>query len=388
MASGSEILLGIDLGTTFSTAAAVFDGKMQFALDARGEACFPSVVHFPKSGPPLVGVEADRLRASDPQNTVFGIKRLVGRPADSGPARLLDACSAFRIRSQGADEAAVEVRTGTYAASEVAALILRHLRERAEARFGRRIAKAVLTVPVTAGQGIRDAMVRCGRMANLEVVRILSEPCAGAVARGIGTAASDTGPVLVYDFGGGTFDATVVQRAGAQLRVLSAGGDECLGGDDLSLAFAKFVESGVYRVHGVEVSRDVVLWDRVQRQCELVKRALSTSLEARYHLADAFSGGGRPKDLDFVFHRDHLAPHWSEFVERSLEAAAQTVREAGLDVHDLAGILLIGGTTFVPQVRAGVARAFPRPYVAEDDPQTAVARGAALLAANPALLET
>jgi molecular chaperone DnaK len=387
MASGSEILLGIDLGTTFSTAAAVLDGKLQFALDARGEPCFPSVVHFPKSGPPLVGAAADRLRASDPQNTVFGIKRLVGRTADSGPARILDACSAFRIKSQGADEAAVEVRTGTYAASEVAALILRHLRERAEARFGRHIAKAVLTVPVTAGQGIRDAMVRCGRMASLEVVRILSEPCAGAVARGIGATAKDTGPVLVYDFGGGTFDATVVQRAGAQLRVLSAGGDDCLGGDDLSLAFAKFVESGVYRVHGVEMSRDVVLWDRVQRQCELVKRALSTSLEARYHLTDAFSGGGRPKDLDFVFHRDHLAPHWSEFVERSLEAAAQTVREAGLAVPDLAGILLIGGTTFVPQVRAGVARAFPRPCVAEDDPQTAVARGAALLAANPALLE-
>jgi molecular chaperone DnaK len=383
MASGSEILLGIDLGTTFSTAAAVLDGKLQFALDARGEPCFPSVVHFPKSGPPLVGVEADRLRASDPQNTVFGIKRLVGRTADSGPARLLDACSAFRIKSQGADEAAVEVRTGTFAASEVAALILRHLRERAEARFGRRIAKAVLTVPVTAEQGIRDAMVRCGRMASLEVVRILSEPCAGAVARGIGATSRDAGPVLVYDFGGGTFDATVVQRAGAQLRVLSAGGDDCLGGDDLSLAFAKFVASGVYRVHGVEMSQDVVLWDRVQRQCELVKRALSTSLEARYHLADAFSGGGgRPKDLDFVFHRDHLAPHWSEFVERSLEAAAQTVREAGLAVPDLAGILLIGGTTFVPQVRAGVARAFPRPYVAEDDPQTAVARGAAAARTN------
>jgi molecular chaperone DnaK len=381
----SAIVLGIDLGTTYSTAAALVDGRLHFAVDARGEPCIPSVVHFPKSGPPLVGAEADRLRATDPHNTVFGIKRLVGRPADSPSARVLDACSAFRIKPRGTSEAAIEVRAGTLAASEVAAIILRHLRERAEARFGRPIRQAVLTVPVAAGPEVRDAMVRCGRMAGLEVLRIVSEPCAGALARGVGTSAAGTAPVLVYDFGGGTFDATVVQRSGPQLRVLSSGGDDCLGGDDLSLAFARFVEDGVYRVHGVQLSRDVILWDRVQRQCELVKRALSTAPEARFQLQDAL-GGGRNRSLDLRFHRDHLAPQWDALVVRSLEAAAQTLREADLEAPDLAGVLLIGGTTFVPQVRAGVARTFPRPCVAEEDPQTAVARGAAVLAAQPALL--
>jgi molecular chaperone DnaK (HSP70) len=382
--SSSEITLGIDLGTTFSTAAAVVDGKLHFAVDGRGEPCVPSVVHFPKSGPPLVGADADRARATDPHHTVFGIKRLLGRAADSPQGRLLDACSAFKIVPQGAGEAAVQVRSGTYTASEVAALLLRYLRERAETRFGKPIRRAVLTAPVGADDRVREAMVRCGRMAGLEVLRIVHEPCAGALARGVGIASSR--PVLVYDFGGGTFDASVVQRAGAALRVLSASGDDCLGGDDFSLAFARFVEAGVYRVHKVEASRDVLLWDQVQRQCEMVKRALSAAEEARFRIADAFSGGGRPRGLEFTFRRDHLAPSWTPLVERSLSAAADGVAQAGIDVQDLGGVLLIGGTTFVPLVRSGVARAFPVPCVAEDDPQTAVARGAALLAAHPEIL--
>jgi molecular chaperone DnaK len=382
----TEIVLGIDLGTTFSTAAALIGGKLHFAIDSRGEACIPSVVHFPRTGPPLVGAEADRMRAADPHNTVFGIKRLMGRPADSPAARLLDACSAFRIKAQGNGEAAVEVRAGTLSASEVASLILRHLRERAEARFGGRIRRAVLTVPVTAGPEVRDAVTKCGRMAGLEVMRIVSEPCAGALARGVGSSATFTAPALVYDFGGGTFDATVVQRSGRELRVLGSGGDDCLGGDDFSMAFARFVENGVYRVQGIQLSHDVVLWDKVQRQCELVKRALSTVPEARFVLQDALGGAGRSRSLELVFHRDHLAPEWAPLVERSLETAAQTVRDAGLTVADLAGVLLIGGTTHVPLVRNGVGRAFPRPCIAEEDPQTAVARGAALLAAQPELL--
>jgi molecular chaperone DnaK (HSP70) len=135
----SEIVLGIDLGTSFSSAAAVIDGRLHFALDGRGEACVPSVVHFPRSGPVLVGAEADRMRSSDPANTIFGIKRLVGHSADSPAARLLDACAAFKIKGREGEEASVQVRSGEHAATEVAALILRYLRERGEARFQRRI---------------------------------------------------------------------------------------------------------------------------------------------------------------------------------------------------------------------------------------------------------
>jgi len=382
----SEVILGIDLGTSYSTAAAVVGGKVAFALDSRGEACIPSVVHFPKSGPPLVGADADRMRSTDPENTVFGIKRLVGRGADSPAARLLDACSAFKIKGTPRGEAAVLIRGAERSASEVASLILRHLRELAEARFRRRIGKAVLSVPVTATPEVREAMVRCGRMAGLEVLRVVDEPCAGALSRGPAAGPPEGKPQLVYDFGGGTFDATVIERAEGALRVLSSGGDDCLGGDDLDLAFARWIGNAVHKAHQKDVTRDVVLWDRIQRTCERVKRALSSATEARFHVPDAFVGMGREQKIDYLVRREVVAMLWKDLVDRSLQAAVDTVKEARLEDGSLGSVLLIGGTSFVPQVRTAVAQVFQLPCTIEDDPQTAVARGAALLAAHASLL--
>ena len=198
----SEIVLGIDLGTSNSTAAAYVDGKFVYALDTRGEACIPSVVHFPAKGPPLVGAEADRLRATDAPNTIFGIKRIVGRSLDSPQGRVLDASSAFKLKGQLGSEAKVVTRAGDMTATEVAAVIMRHLRERAELRLGRQVSKAVVTVPVGVPQEVQDAMVRCGKIARLEIVRIIPEPVAGALARGIGSASAEGIPVLVYDIDG------------------------------------------------------------------------------------------------------------------------------------------------------------------------------------------
>ena len=387
MSTGSEIVLGIDLGTTFSTAAAVIGGKVHLALDSRGEACMPSVVHFPRTGPPVVGIEADRLRATDPANTVWGIKRLIGQTADSPSARVLNAHSAFAITGQaGGGEAEVTVRNRAHPASEIAALILRHLRERAESRFQRRITKAILTVPVTATAEVKEAMLRCGRMAGLEVLRLLPEPVAGALARGIKPAHSDEAPLLVYDFGGGTFDATVVLRQGSKMRVLAAGGDDCLGGDDFDRLFSRRIADAVFKSHGVDVTHDVILWDRVQRQCEKVKRALSTAQTARYSLPEAFGVGQASCNLDVPIGREQLEPTWAELVERSIETSLQTAADAGVEPAQLGSVLLIGGTTFVPLVRKRVAEVFPRPCFIEQDPQTTVARGAALLAAQATIL--
>jgi molecular chaperone DnaK len=382
----SEVILGIDLGTSYSTAAAVIGGKVVFALDARGEACIPSVVHFPRSGPPVVGADAEKMRATDPENTVFGVKRLVGRGVDSPAARLLDACSAFRLKGVPGAEASVLIRGTEHPASEVAAVILRHLRELAEARTRRRIGKAVLTVPVTAGPEVREAMIRCGRMAGLEVLRVVDEPCAGALARGAAAAPAEGKPQLVYDFGGGTFDATVVERSGAGMRVLSAGGDDCLGGDDLDLAFARWIGNAVQKAHQKDVTHDVVLWDRIQRTCERVKRALSNATEARFLVPEAFATGGREQKLDYLVRREVVDLLWKELVARSLRASVDTVKGSGLPAGGLGSVLLIGGTSFVPQVRASVAALFQVPCVVEEDPQTAVARGAALLAVRSSLL--
>lgn len=382
----SEVILGIDLGSTFSTAAVLMGGRVHYALDARGEPCIPSVVHFPKAGPPVVGAEADKLRATDPENTVFGIKRLIGHGADSPAARLLDASSAFRVKGPLGGEALVVTRAGERSASEIAAVILRHLRERAEARLKQRVGKAVCTVPVTATPEVREAMIRCGRMAGLEVTRIVAEPCAGAVA---GRAAAEAGngrPLLVYDFGGGTFDASVVVGSGRSLRILGSAGDDCLGGDDFDLAFARWIGSAVYHDLKKDVTRDVILWDRLQRTCERVKRVLSGATKARLTVPDAFVSGGKERRIDYGVTREQLAPVWAELVERSIEVSRQALSAANLAPQDLGAVLLIGGTSIIPQVRARVAQAFGVRCEVEDEPQTAVARGAALLASCPSLL--
>ncbi|MDX2013362.1 MAG: Hsp70 family protein [Myxococcaceae bacterium] len=381
-----EPILGIDLGTTFSTAAVVLDGRFHYALDGRGDACIPSVVHFPRSGPVLVGHDAEKLRATDPVNTIVGIKRVIAKDVASPAARILDASSAFKLKGAGAHEVSVVTRSGEYTASQVASFIVRHLKERAEARFGRPFTKCFMTVPVVAGPEVRDAMLRIGRMAGLEVVRVLSEPVAGALARGLAGASGSDAPTLVYDFGGGTLDTTVVQRQGDRISVRSAGGDDCLGGNDFDLAFARWVGDAIWGMASIDVTKDALLFDRIQRQCELVKRALSGTKEARFFVPDALGTPGQRRSLDVQVKREHLVGPWKELVDRSLKVAAETVVAAGLGPRELASVMLIGGTTWVPQVRDAVAKTIPVPLDVESDPQTAVARGAALLAVMPRLL--
>lgn len=384
--SSSEIILGIDFGTTFSTAAAAINGKFQYALDERGEACIPSVVHFPKVGAPIIGAEADRLRATDPENSIHGIKRVIGQPIDSPQARVLNTSALFHLDGKGGGEVKVKTRQGVLTASEVGSIILRYLKERAQARFGRAIGKAVLTVPVAATPQVHDVMVRMGRMAGLQVIRVIAEPVAGALARGAAGANDSGAPRLIFDFGGGTLDVTVVQRSGQNLRVLAATGDDCLGGDDFDFAFARWVGSRVFASHGVDVTKDAILADAVQRQCEKVKRALSAANEARYHIADAVGTAGRKSPINLQVARVDLRPEWTALVQRAVDVAREAISASGLASDRLSVVSLIGGTAYVPQVREAVTQQLGRPLDVEIDPQTAVARGASLLAVFPQLL--
>ena len=382
----TEPVLGLDLGTTFSTAALVVNGKFHYATYERGEACIPSVVHFPRTGAPIVGAEADKLRLSDPENTVWGIKRVIGRSLDSPHARRLQAGSVFKLIGHGQDEVKVRVRSGDFAASEIAAILLRNLRERAQQRFGKALTKAVVTVPVLTPRHVRDDMIRIGRMAGLEVLRVVAEPVAGALARGI-AGASDTGaPRLIFDFGGGTLDLTVVQRSEDLVKVLAAGGDDSLGGDDFDAEFSRFVANAVWGTHKLDVTKDALLADTIHRMCERVKRALSAAPSARYLIPEALGAKGRKWDIELAVTREVMAPVWDELVARAVSATTDTIKASGVDPKSLSAVSLIGGTTFIPQVRAAVSQAFDVPLDIEPDPQTAVARGAAFLGAFPQLI--
>jgi molecular chaperone DnaK len=385
--AAAEPILGIDLGTTFSTAALVVNGKFHYAVDERGEACIPSVVHFPRSGAPIVGAEADRLRASAPDETVSGIKRVINRPIDSPQARLLGASTAFRMVGAGDTELKVKVRGGEFTASEVASLIVRHLKERAQQRFGRTLNRAVMTVPSMATPQLKEAMVRVGRMAGLEVVRVIPEPVAGALARGIAGAADTGAPRLIFDFGGGTLDLTVVRRVDKQVQVFVSGGDDALGGDDFDAAFARYVASSLWGAHKVDVTKDAILSDAIVRQCEKVKRLLSSAAATRYLIPEALGVAGRRWNIDLQVSRVTMKPVWAQLVERAVEATRETIAASGLGPEDISMFSLIGGTALIPQVQNTLTQAFGRPLDLEADPQTAVARGAAFLAAFPQLID-
>lgn len=378
-------MLGIDLGTTYSTAALVVNGKFHYATDERAEACIPSVVHFPKAGAPIVGAEAERVRATDPENTVWAIKRVIARPLDSPQARRLQASAAFKLVAPGNANVKVRTRSGDYGADEIAAIIVRHLRERAQQRFGRQFTKAVMTVPVVGTARIEQEMVKIGRMAGLEVTRVIPEPVAGALARGIAGASDDGKPRLIFDFGGGTLDVSIVQNVDRAVKVLGVGGDDSLGGDDFDTAFARDVASHVWGHHKLDVSRDAILSDTIQRTCEKVKRLLSTMENARYFIREALGAAGRHWNIDLNVTRHHMAKVWLELVARAVTVAQETLRGA-LPQSALARVSLIGGTTFLPMVRTAVADSLKVPLDVENDPQTAVARGAAFLGAFPALI--
>lgn len=379
-------MLGIDLGTTFSTAAAVVGGKLRFALDERGEACIPSVVYFPQNGPPIVGAKADAYRLSDPANVVWGVKRLLGRSKDSPSVRLLDATSGAKLRTLPGDEVGVVVRGRDYSAPEVAAMIIRHLKERAEVRFGTKLKEAVITVPVAAGKRTREATQLAAKMAGLEVVRVVDEPCAAAVAAGLQDYEGQR-KLMIYDFGGGTFDVTTIEQHNQDFKVLASGGDDCLGGDNLDEALSNFVMSHIWKVFRFDATKDVVLRTRLERQAELVKRALSSVGETHFRLDEVCKIGGRPQDVDLKISRAEVEPLWRELVDRTLRVSAECLLSARLRPQDLEAVVLVGGTTFVPLVRTSVARVFGAPVAYEADPQTTVAAGAALLGGRMVRLE-
>lgn len=375
----SEVVLGIDLGTSFSTAAAFVNGKMRYALDGRGEPCVPSIVHFPKKGYPLVGADAQRLRATDPENTVAGVKRLLGCAPDSPELRIAQANSPFQIATER-NGIKIVTQTGDHTPTEVASMIFGYLKRRAEVLFGKNVHKAVLTLPVKANDTTRTSTLKAAKMVGLDVIGTVEEPCAAALCHGLDDFKGER-VFMVYDFGGGTFDVSIIRQTDNNLRVLRADGDEMLGGDDLDMALAKRIASYVWEQKQVDVTKDVVRWDRIQVACEQAKRALSSLEHARLRVADAIPGT-RGAELDLVVKRPDAESCWSGLVQRSMRTAVEAMVATQVRPDALAGIVLAGGTTFVPLVQKQVVKVLQRPFIKSEDPQTAVATGAALLGAK------
>jgi molecular chaperone DnaK len=376
-----EIILGIDLGTTFSSAAAWVSNSVQLVRDTDGDARIPSVVHFSEDGEVIVGSRADDLRALDPENTVSGIKRILGRQYDSPEARVLGAHTAFRTTQAPNGQVIANIRGRQLPACEIASMIIGHLRDLAEKQFRRRITQAVIALPASATPEVESATRLAARMAGVQVVATIPEPCAGAMAYHIHDFHGKR-RVLVYDFGGGTFDVSVLTQRNGDFTVDSVGGDDALGGDDFDSAMANLVCSHVWQNNEIDITGDAVRMDTVRRTCERAKRALSISPVAPIRIPDAFSFGGLSHDIDLVVQRAEMETRWRNYVDRSLKITARTMVQAGLRPRNVDLVLLVGGTTATPLVHRTVERVLKRKAHQGPDPQTAVAIGAGLLGAG------
>jgi molecular chaperone DnaK (HSP70) len=376
----ADVVLGIDFGTSCTSAGALIDDRVELVRD-NTDPVIPSVIYVPDSGEVEIGKRAQLRLASTPNKVVRSVKRVLGlHPSDELVRRYM-AGTSVRIDAIG-DRLAFKLGAREYAPEQLAAAVLVRVRDLAEARFGGRIKRCVVTLSAGVGGAYRDAIVRAARIAQLEIVELVAEPIAGALAVGL-HADSAARRLLVLDFGGGTFDASAIVQQGMRFSPVAACGDPLLGGDDLDDALAEGVAGAVFRSHHVDLHRDVVKWSELRLRCEAAKRALSARGDVRLAMPDAFSVRGKPQSIDVTLDRRWAEERWAGLFERAQVIVDEALRRAGW-THDLVDrVALIGGSSLVPRFQAQIAAQFGADrVVVSPDADLAVAMGAALLTAR------
>ncbi|HJZ85267.1 MAG TPA: Hsp70 family protein [Polyangia bacterium] len=373
-------VIGIDLGTSNSVVAVVQDGKVVVIPDGEGRRVHPSVVSFHSNGTILVGEKAKRRRIIDPRNTVFSAKRLIGRRFLSAEVRTAVARMPYTIKEGPNQQPIVEARGKAYTIPEVSAMVLTHMKTIAEHFLGRPVGRAVVTVPANFNDAQREATKAAGRLAQLEVVRILNEPTAAALAYGYGKGLDRK--LAIYDFGGGTFDITVLLLRDRIFEVLSTAGDTYLGGDDIDLRLVDYMVQAFLRMHRVDLRSDGLAMERLRSVAEQVKCQLSARSKAVVQIQEIAHGvDGRAIDLSFSITRDGLNQKIVDIIDRTFIVCDEALRLAGHNAAEIDDIVLVGGTTKMPLVRERVATYYGRDPRIDINPDEVVAVGAAIQAA-------
>jgi molecular chaperone DnaK len=379
--------VGIDLGTTNSCVAIAEGGKARVLASKQGYRTIPSVVAYDAQGRLLVGHPAKAQMVVNPRHTVYGSKRLVGRPFSSPTVQACRDRFHYEIVEAPDGAAAVRFAGRDYSLQQVSALILREMREMASQALGEQVARAVVTVPAYYDEHQRQAVRDAGKLAGLHVERIVNEPTAAALAFGFGRGLDHR--ILVYDLGGGTFDASVLEIQGEVYEVISTGGDTFLGGVDFD---AQLVDHLVYRFmdkHGVAPPDDPVAWQRLRDAAEETKVALSTAERAVASVPYLCrSADGRVHDLQVEVTRAELEELTARLVDRTLETCRDVLATKGLGPKDIQEVLLVGGQSRMPAVWRRIAAEFGREPNKSVHPDEAVAIGAALLADSEARIDS
>ena len=373
----SAPVLGIDLGTTNSVVAIADDTAVQVLTDSEGHRLIPSVVSFHPNGDVIVGRAARDRRLLDAPNTVYSVKRLIGRPFQSEEVRRARSRFAFDLTESHSGGVLVSARNESYTLSEISAFVLREVRRVAEEALGEACTKAVVTVPANFNELQRSATKAAGRVAGLEVLRILNEPTAAALAYGYGRGSRER--IAVFDLGGGTFDVTILELAGEVFEVLATAGDTYLGGDDIDSLVAEQMAEAFLAHHRYDPRNDRQAYERLRAAAEWAKCQLTNEPEVQLRVEElAYGPGGVSLDLTFGLTRQALEAMATPLLARAFDVCEEAMRVAGVRPTQLDNVILVGGSTRMPLVHRLVEDYFGRTPLADIDPDVVVAQGAAI----------
>jgi molecular chaperone DnaK len=370
-------VVGIDFGTSYSSIALMRAG-LEIIPDEKGDPLLPSVISFPKAGESLIGWEARRRMGGEAQFTIVSPKRLLGRLYKDPQVAQLIGGLAFRTFAGTDKFVRFEAHGEIYSVTDICALILGKLRERACRYLDAEVSKAVFAVPVGFGTLQRSALEVAARKAGLEPVGLVTEPSAAVLAHGF---RSQRGVVVVYDFGGGTFDFSVLEVSETAFQVLCAGGDPWLGGDDFDNAMASNLADRFWKETGVDLRNRAVEWQALLFACEHAKRILSTKSAAEVRVDNLLHTSKGAKGLRYKLSRREFVKLVEPLIEKSITISKQVMQQAGISQKQVDGVVLTGGTSMIPAVRDAVSKCFKR-KPAPGDPDLAVVRGASLRAAE------
>ncbi len=377
-------IIGIDLGTTNSCVAVLEDGKARVIENSEGDRTTPSIVAFTKDNEVLVGQSAKRQAVTNPSNTLYGIKRLIGRKFKEDVVQRDIDMVPFKIAEADNGDAWVQANDKKMAPPEISARVLMKMKKTAEEFLGEEVTEAVVTVPAYFNDSQRQATKDAGKIAGLEVKRIINEPTAAALAYGMDKKRGDS-TVVVYDLGGGTFDVSIIEIADIegehQFEVLATNGDTFLGGEDFDQRIIDFLVSEFKKDQSVDLSKDPLALQRLKDAAEKAKIELSSSQQTDINLPYITADASGPKHMEIRLTRAKLESLVDDLITRSLEPCKVALKDAGLSVSDINEVILVGGQTRMPKVQEAVEKLFGKAPRRDVNPDEAVAVGAAIQAA-------
>ena len=369
-------IIGIDLGTTNSCVAVMEGGQAKVIENAEGARTTPSVVAFTESGERLIGMPARRQAVTNPDFTFYAIKRLIGRTYDDPTAQKDKEMSPFAIVKGPTGDAWVKGRDKDYAPQEISAFILTKMKETAEAYLGSKVTQAVITVPAYFNDAQRQATKDAGKIAGLEVLRIINEPTAAALAYGLDKGGNKT--IAVYDLGGGTFDVSLLEIGDGVFEVLSTNGDTFLGGEDFDLRIVDFLAAEFKKEQGIDLKTDKLALQRLKEEAEKAKKELSSATQYEVNLPFITADATGPKHLNIKLTRAKFESLVEDLVQRTIEPCRKALKDASKSASDIDEVVLVGGMTRMPAVQEAVKKFFGREPHKGVNPDEVVAIGAAI----------